>query len=66
MADILMGILFIAYIVASWWAINKIWYSKRVYLVHDSMQFYVMKFIYALILGWIAIPIALIMRLINK
>ncbi len=59
-------ILFMVYIVAGWWAINKIWYSKRTYITNNTIGFYMLKFIWALVLGWIAIPIAIIMTLLNK
>lgn len=64
--EVLSFILFLVYIIAGWWAINKIWYSKRSYIVHNVMGFYMSKFIWALVLGWIAIPIAIIMTALNK
>lgn len=59
-------ILGIIYIVAGWWAINKVWYSKRVYLVSDSFQFYLKKLILAMVFGWVLIPIAIVMCLLGK
>lgn len=59
-------ILIIVYIVAGWWAINKVWFSKRVYLVSNAPNFYVRKFILALFFGWLAIPVAVIMTIIEK
>lgn len=64
--DTLKLIVFIVYIVAGWWAINKIWYSKHTYIIHQPMAFYMLKFFWALIFGWIAIPIAIIMTLLKK
>lgn len=64
--DTIKFILFMIYIIAGWWAINKIWYSKHTYITNNTMGFYMGKFIWALVLGWIAIPIAIIMTLLNK
>ncbi len=66
MGEILGGILFIAYIVAGWWAINRIWYSKHTYIVSNTMQFYMTKFLLAVLLGVITIPVAIILTLIGK
>lgn len=66
MGEILGGILLVVYIIAAWWAINKIWYSKHTYIVSNTMQFYMTKFIFALMLGVIAIPIAIIMTIIGR
>lgn len=62
LSTILSGV----YIVAGWWAINKIWYSKHTYIINNATSFYVGKFIWAVILGWIAIPIAVIMHFLGK
>jgi hypothetical protein len=59
----LLGIIYIA---AGWWAINKVWYSKRVYLVNDSLKFYLQKFLLVIMFGWALIPIAVIMLLLGK
>ncbi len=64
--DILLGIVLVVYIAAGWWAINKIWYSKHTYITNNTMYFYMLKFIWALILGWVAIPIAVIMHFLGK
>ena len=54
-------ILALIYIVAGWWAINKVWYSKRVYLVNDSMKFYMMKFFWVILFGWALIPVVMLL-----
>ena len=61
-----MAILPIVYWVLGYWAVNKVWYSKKVYLVHDSMTFYAKKVILAAAFGWILIPIAILMKLFGK
>lgn len=58
--------LFIIYLVLSYMAINKVWYSKRAYLVRDSAAFYMQKAIYAALFGWILIPVAVIMLIFGK
>ncbi len=59
-------VILIIYVAAGWWAANKVWYSKRVYLVHDSVRFYTGKFALALFAGWILIPIAIVMTVLGK
>ncbi len=64
--EVIAWILFIAYIIAGWWAVNVVWYSKRVYVVHDTIKFYAGKLFLAVFVGWFCIPIAIIMKLIGK
>lgn len=66
MSETLLGILFLVYMLAAWWAVNKIWYSRHTYIVSDTMVFYFKKGFLALMLGWAAIPIAIIMTLVQK
>lgn len=61
-----MPILLIIYMILGLWALNKVWYSKRVYLVRDSLLFNAKKFMIALLLGWILIPIALVLKILGK
>ena len=61
-----MEILCLAYLILSYWAIGKVWYSKRVYIVHDTLGFYIGRFFFGVLLGWILIPIALLMKLAGK
>ncbi len=56
----------IIYFVLSYLAINKVWYSRHEYLIFDSYQFFLKKAFFALFLGWILIPIALIMLILRK
>jgi hypothetical protein len=58
--DALSGVIFVVYMVAGWWAANRVWFSKRTYIVTDSAAFYGKKMAMAFLLGWIFIPIAII------
>lgn len=59
-------IVVIIYWIAGYWAVNKVWYSRRNYIVYDGGKFLVRKGIVALFLGWLAIPIAIIMMILKK
>ena len=59
-------VILIIYVAAGWWAANKVWYSKRVYLVHDNTRFYMGKLMFAFFGGWILIPIAIVMTVLGK
>lgn len=61
-----MEILLIIYWILAYMALNKVWYSKRTYLVLDSAAFLLRKLVASLFLGWILIPIALIQIAIDK
>lgn len=56
----------VIYFILSYMAINKVWYSRRTYFVRNTMLFYMEKMIFAFVLGWILIPIAIIMLLFGK
>ena len=60
------GILLLPYIILGYMAASKVWYSKRVYLVTDSVKFYAQKVAVAMFLGWVFIPIALIQILMER
>ena len=60
------GILGIVYILASWWAINKVWYSKHQYIVFNTAYVYGKKFALAFFLGWLLIPVAILMTIMEK
>ncbi|MDE6641899.1 MAG: hypothetical protein K2K63_15400 [Acetatifactor sp.] len=62
----LQSILFIVYIIAGWWAANRVWFSKRTYIVTDPAAFYGKKMAMAFLLGWLFIPIAIIQKVTNK
>lgn len=62
----LQTVLFIVYAVAGWWAVNKVWFSRRTYIVGDSAKFFGLKLGAAVFFGWICIPIAIIMTVLGK
>lgn len=59
-------IIILVYWVLGYWAVNKVWYSRHTYIVHDGAKFFVQKCTLAFILGWAAIPVAIIMVLLKK
>lgn len=64
--NIVLDIIFIVYLIWSYKAINDVWYSKRVYLVHDTMGFYIEKILLSMVFGWILIPLSIIMNLFKR
>ncbi len=64
--NIVLDIIFIIYLIWSYKAINDVWYSKRVYLVHDTMWFYLQKILLSIVFGWFLIPLSIIMKLFKK
>lgn len=64
--NIVLDIIFIVYLIWSYKAINDVWYSKRVYLVHDTMGFYIEKIFLSIVFGWILIPLSIIMNLFKR
>ncbi len=60
------AILMIAYIAAAYWATNKIWWSKKVYVYSNATYFYMTRFIICMVTGFVTIPIALLQTLIGK
>ena len=54
-----MPVLLLIYILAGWWAANRTIYANRV-IVGQWNAIAIQKFIVALFLGWILIPVALI------
>ena len=45
------AILMIAYIAAAYWATNKIWWSKKVYVYSNATYFYMTRFIICMVAG---------------
>ena len=64
--NIVLDIIFIIYLIWSYKAINDVWYSNRVYLVHDTMWFYLQKILLSIVFGWFLIPLSIIMKLFKK
>lgn len=64
--EILESIVILVYWALGYWAINKVWYSRRTYIVYNSGKFFIQKLALALFLGWAAIPVAIIMVILKK
>ena len=60
------AILMIAYIAAAYWATNKRWWSKKVYVYYNATYFYMTRFIICMVEGFVTIPIALLLTLVGK
>lgn len=58
-------ILGILYFPLSYWAMNKLWWSKHQYLYADGFNFYLQRWLTCLFLGFITIPVALIISVIG-
>lgn len=54
------AVLILIYIVLSYMAINKLWWSKRVYITRNWGRFYGYRIGVSMFLGVVAIPIAAI------
>ena len=61
--ETLLGLI---YWILGYMALNKVWYSKRNYIVFDEKNFFLKKAILALAFGWIFIPVALIQIIFLK
>lgn len=59
-------ILLLIYAVVGYWAANKVIYEGKVVIYSDGMQFFMKKLVYAVFLGWILIPIAIIKCLLSR
>ena len=59
-------VIFILYWIIAYMALNKVWYSKRTYIVYDSKNFFIKKAAIAVALGWILIPVALIQMIFSS
>lgn len=64
-ANLKMIILLIIYVVVSYRCLNYVWYSRRIYIVSDSFDFYLQKLFIATIFGWAIIPLALLMKILK-
>lgn len=58
-------IIFIAYCAIGYWAVGKTIYANKI-LIGTSQAIFFKKFFFALGLGWILIPIAVIKSIINR
>ena len=60
-----MAILFLAYWAAGYWAVNRTVYANKVVVYSKPGSLFVQKSIYALIGGWLLIPVALVKKIIG-
>ena len=64
--DVIMReLLFLVYIIAGWWAANRTFYANKT-LFGIIYAIWTQKFIVAMFLGWILIPIAIIKIMSQK
>ena len=61
----IVGILFIVYSIAGYWAVGKVIYANKV-VIYSGTYFYAKKIVLGLCLGWILIPIAIIKTIMNR
>lgn len=59
-------IIFIVYVAISYHCLDYIWYSRRIYFVHDGGMFIIHKLSIAIFAGWAIIPIYLLFKLFGK
>lgn len=62
----LAAVIFIAYWAAGYWAVNRTVYANKIVYYRRPGDLFVQKSIYALIGGWLLIPIALIKRIFGR
>ncbi len=58
-------ILILVYLAAGYWATGQTIYANKI-LIGTSMSIFMRKFVLALMLGWLLIPIAIIKQLVSK
>lgn len=67
MSDIFVGIIMLIYVAGGVWAVNKLYYSKVDMIVIGSYsRFFMGKIAIAMFFGWILIPVAVIVTLIEN
>lgn len=66
MLDIIIGIVGVIYIIISYWAVNYVWWSRRVYITADPFQMYLGRIVMATVFGIFFVPIAIIMKICGK
>lgn len=62
----MMEILLILYIPLSYWSMNKLWWSKHQYFYADGFNFYLQRWLTCLAVGFVTVPIAIILTLIES
>jgi hypothetical protein len=58
--------IFIIYWIISYWALEKVWYSRHDIIVFNYATFIFRKLVFSMFLGVILIPIALVMVILRK
>lgn len=61
-----MIILFAIYLIAGYWAVNKLFYENKIVIYSDWGWLFIRKLSYAMILGWALIPIAIIKKIFMR
>lgn len=60
------AVLFLVYIVAGFWAVNKVLYANKVVVYSDAMAFFIKRGVLAFLFGFVFIPIALVQTFLGK
>lgn len=60
------SLLLFAYIILSYIAIDRVWYSKRSYIIRNHGAFYTKKISLAILFGFIFIPIFIVQMIVTK
>lgn len=55
-----MIIIFLIYTIAGYWAVNKVIYEGKVVIYSNGTDLFIKKLVYAWLLGWVLIPIAIL------
>lgn len=67
MGEIFEGILLFMYVVIGMWALNKLYYSRVDMIVYGNyLNFILKKLIIAVFFGWLLIPIAIIVAIVEN
>lgn len=53
------------YTIIGYWAVNKVLYEDKIIIYSDGFALFEKKLVYALFLGWLFIPIAIIKSIIK-
>lgn len=56
----------IIYLVAGYWAANKVLYEGKVVVYSSAFTHYMKKFVTGLAFGWILIPVAIVKCILQK
>lgn len=64
--DNVYAVLFLVYMGMSYWATNKVWWSKRVYFYSNGLQLFFQRIFICLIAGIITIPWAIISSILEN